>query len=72
MDLPTPDPGTPHLSEVVPSVLSAMGVQGFDATISLAGDLSGACVLLIDGLGAELLDTYSSDAPTMAALRVRR
>ncbi len=69
MDLPTPDPGTPHLSEVVPSVLSAMGVQGFDATISLAGDLSGACVLLIDGLGAELLDTYSSDAPTMAALR---
>lgn len=69
MDLPTPDPCTPHLSEVVPSVLSAMGVEGFDASIPLAGDLSGACVLLIDGLGAELLDTYSSDAPTMAALR---
>ena len=34
-------------------------------------EVRGACVLLIDGLGAELLDTYADDAPVMAALRGR-
>ena len=29
----------------------------------------GACVLLIDGLGSELLDAHADDAPVMAALR---
>ncbi|MBV8965781.1 MAG: alkaline phosphatase family protein, partial [Mycobacteriaceae bacterium] len=67
-DLPQPDPGTPQLADVVPSVLTAMGVPGFDARIPLPGDLFGACVLLIDGLGAELLDTYAADAPVLAGL----
>jgi len=31
--------------------------------------LSGACVLLIDGLGAELLDAHAADAPVLAGLR---
>jgi hypothetical protein len=48
-----------------------MGVAGFDSRIPLAGDVAGACVLLIDGLGAELLDKYASDAPVMADLRGR-
>lgn len=69
MDLPQPDPHTPHLADVVPSVLAAMGVAGFDPRIDLAAEVHGACVLLIDGLGAELLDTYADDAPVMAALR---
>jgi predicted AlkP superfamily pyrophosphatase or phosphodiesterase len=46
-----------------------MGVFGFDGTIPLPGEIAGACVLLVDGLGAELLDTYADDAPVMAALR---
>ncbi len=71
MGLPTPDPHTPHLADVVPSVLSAMGVKGFEARIALPGDVAGACVLLIDGLGAELLDIYAEDAPVLAALRGR-
>ena len=29
MDLPQPDPGIPHLADVVPAVLAAMGVTGF-------------------------------------------
>jgi predicted AlkP superfamily pyrophosphatase or phosphodiesterase len=33
--------------------------------------VAGACVLLIDGLGAELLDTYAEDAPVLAGLRGR-
>jgi hypothetical protein len=72
VELPRPDPNLPHLADVVPSVLSAMGVAGFDGPILLRGDVAGACVLLIDGLGADLLDTHAEDAPVMAALRGRR
>jgi Type I phosphodiesterase / nucleotide pyrophosphatase len=71
VELPRPDPNLPHLADVVPSVLSAMGVAGFDGPILLRGDVAGACVLLIDGLGADLLDTHAEDAPVMAALRGR-
>lgn len=69
MDLPTPDPDLPHLADVVPSVLAAMGVAGFDGPISLPDGVAGACLLLVDGLGAELLDTYADDAPVLVGLR---
>ena len=69
MELPQPDPDLPHLADVVPSVLSAMGVAGFDGPIPLPDGVAGACVLLVDGLGAELLDTHGDDAPALAALR---
>jgi Type I phosphodiesterase / nucleotide pyrophosphatase len=69
VDVPLPDPDTPHLADVVPSVLAAMGVAGFDSRIQMRGNLAGACVLLVDGLGAELLDTYAEDAPVLAGLR---
>lgn len=69
VDLPRPDPGVPHLADVVPAVLAAMGAGGFDSRITLPGPIAGACVLLIDGLGAELLDRYSADAPVMSELR---
>ena len=71
MDLPTPDPDLPHLADVVPSVLSAMGADGFDNPLDLPDGVAGACVLLIDGLGAELLDTFAADAPMLASLRGR-
>jgi predicted AlkP superfamily pyrophosphatase or phosphodiesterase len=69
VQLPKPDPDVPHLADVVPSVLAAMGVAGFDSRIPLRGDIAGACVLLVDGLGAELLDTYAEDAPVLAEIR---
>jgi hypothetical protein len=69
VDLPRPDPDSPHLADVVPSVLAAMGVPGSDARIGLRDNIAGACVLLIDGLGAELLDTYADQAPVLAELR---
>ncbi|MGH3675165.1 MAG: alkaline phosphatase family protein [Mycobacterium sp.] len=69
MTLPQPVPGIPYLADVVPSVLAAMGVAGFDNRIDLPSEIGGACVLLVDGLGAELLDTYADDAPVMAELR---
>ncbi|MCV7135073.1 alkaline phosphatase family protein [Mycobacterium hodleri] len=71
MDLPRPDPDLPHLADVVPSVLSALGAPDFERRIPLREELSGACVLLVDGLGAELLDTYAADAPVLAGLRGR-
>lgn len=70
--LPRPDHTLPHLADVVPSVLSAMGVSGFEGRISLPVEIAGACVLLIDGLGAELLDQYAADAPVLAGLRGAR
>ena len=69
VDLPRLDPGIPHLADVVPSVLAAMGVAGFDSRIPLPDDIAGACVLLVDGLGADQLDTHAEDAPVMAGLR---
>jgi hypothetical protein len=72
VELPQLDPDLPYLADVVPSVLAAMGVAGFDGPIPLPGEIAGACVLLVDGLGAELLDTYADDAPVLAALRGRR
>ena len=69
MSLPIPDPDIPHLADVVPSMLSAMGVPGFESRIPLSADIAGACVLLIDGLGAELLETHAADAPVLAGLR---
>jgi len=71
VDLPTPDPDLPHLADVVPSVLAAMGVAGFDCSIPFPDELAGACVLLVDGLGSELLHTYADDAPVLSALRGR-
>ena len=71
MALPTPDPNLLHLADVVPSVLAAMGVDEFENRLGLDGDVAGACVLLIDGLGAELLDTFAADAPVLAGLRDR-
>ncbi|AKS34177.1 alkaline phosphatase family protein [Mycolicibacterium goodii] len=75
MEVPKPDPALPHLAEVIPSVLAAIGVDGFGADgtgrIDLPSPIRGACVLLIDGLGAELLDAHATEAPVMAGLRDR-
>jgi len=72
VNLPQPESGTPHLADVVPSVLAAMGAAGFAGRIAgLETPIAGACVLLVDGLGADLLDTYAADAPVLAGLRGR-
>lgn len=64
----SPDPDAPHLADVVPSVLAAMGAPGFDSRIFWPGPIRGACVLLIDGLGAELLAAHAADAPVLSAM----
>ena len=68
MEPARPDPDAPHLADVVPSVLAAMGAPGFDARIPWAGPIRGACVLLIDGLGADLLAAHAADAPVLTGM----
>ncbi len=67
-DLPRPDQRAPHLADVTPSVLAAMGASGFEPRIALPYQAAGACVLLVDGLGADLLDRYAADAPVLGGL----
>jgi hypothetical protein len=69
VELPRLDQELAYLADVTPSVFAAMGVAGFEARIPLRDGLSGACVLLIDGLGAELLDAHAQDAPVLAGMR---
>lgn len=56
-----------HLAQVVPSVLAALGVPGMSRTLDLP-DVSRACVLLVDGLGWDLLTEHSAAAPTLTEL----
>lgn len=48
-----------------------MGAPGFEARITWPGPVRGACVLLIDGLGAELLAAHADDAPVLTTLAGR-
>lgn len=57
----------PHLAEVVPSVLAVLGAGEFTNTLGF-DEFSGACVLLIDGLGWELLEEHAAEAPVLASL----
>jgi len=58
--------GERSLCEVTPSLLAALGAAGFDNALGVER-ASAACLLLIDGLGWELLETYAEDAPFLAA-----
>jgi hypothetical protein len=71
VELPTIDHAVPHLSELVPSLLSGLGVTEFANTLGLP-EAERACVLLVDGLGWELLAEHAADAPVLSALRRRR
>lgn len=57
----------PHLGQVVPSVLASLGAGEFVNSLSLA-EASSACVLLIDGLGWELLAEHAADAAGLGAI----
>lgn len=63
--LPGPDDRT--LADVLPSLLSAIGVPGVANRLAI-GSVERACLLLIDGLGWELLRTHPSDAPFLTSL----
>lgn len=70
-DLPLPAYGRAALSDLMPSVLSALGISGEPATLELAAT-SRCVVLLVDGLGHELLLRYGEHAPFLSSLAGRR
>lgn len=57
--------GESSLSDVVPSVLAALGVPGFSNTLAIE-PLPGVCVLVVDGLGWELIRGYRDHAAFLA------
>jgi predicted AlkP superfamily pyrophosphatase or phosphodiesterase len=59
--------GERSLAEVVPSLLSALGVRDMANPLEVPAATS-ACLLLVDGLGWELLTTYAAEAPFLASL----
>lgn len=62
-----PDPGGRTLAAVLPSLLAAMGVAGHTDTIGFPQCRS-AIVLLVDGLGQQLLTEHAADAPYLSTL----
>jgi hypothetical protein len=69
---PLPQYGTGSLAEVLPSILAALGEPGFEDVLGL-GELSAACLFLVDGLGWEPLERGVREAPFLsdAATRAR-
>ena len=59
---PVPRYGEASLSDLMPSVLAALGVPGFPNVLGIE-PMSGVCLLVIDGLGWELLREHRSEAP---------
>ncbi|MFF0818540.1 alkaline phosphatase family protein [Rhodococcus sp. NPDC003318] len=63
-----PNYGRESLSDLVPSVLAQLGVAGESDRIGLG--LSGVnrvCILLVDGLGAQLLAAHPDEAPFLSS-----
>jgi hypothetical protein len=64
---PVPRYGEAALADIVPSLLSALDVPGFANPLAL-DPADRVCLLLIDGLGWELLARYPKDAPFLSGL----
>ncbi|HEV2012294.1 MAG TPA: nucleotide pyrophosphatase/phosphodiesterase family protein [Candidatus Dormibacteraeota bacterium] len=65
--LPLPRYGSRTLAEVVPSLLSSLGMAGFANPLQLE-PAARACLLLVDGLGWELLRAHQDAAPFLNSL----
>src|SRR5256714_1740274 len=65
--VPVPSYETRSLGELVPSLLSALGVAGFANPLAIE-PAARVCLLLVDGLGWELLRANSGAAPFMNSI----
>jgi hypothetical protein len=62
--VPIPRYGSASLADLVPSVLASLGTPTFRGVLSLPPAMA-ACILLVDGLGAELIRAHADDAPLL-------
>ena len=68
MDVPlVPAYGAGALADVMPALLSGLGVPGFADRLALH-PARGVCLLLVDGLGWQALRAYPHDAPFLTSL----
>jgi hypothetical protein len=67
MDLVIPRYGSGALADVVPSLMGALGVPGFGSVLPVA-PARAVCLLLIDGMGSQLLQAHARHAPFLAGL----
>lgn len=67
--MPLPRYGSRSLAEVVPSLLSSLGLAGFENRLAIE-PAARACLLLVDGLGWELLQAQPAAAPFLNSLAV--
>jgi Type I phosphodiesterase / nucleotide pyrophosphatase len=65
--VPIPAYGRGSLAELTPSLFAALGTPGFENTLHVE-PLQAACLLVIDGLGWELLRGHPEDAPFLHGL----
>lgn len=63
--------GAGALADVIPSLLAGLHVPGVGNVLDLPSARK-VCVLLVDGLGWRLLQTYSGDAPFLSSLAAGR
>lgn len=69
-ELQVPAYGTGALSDLLPAVLASLGVAGEPDVLGLP-ETGRAVVLLVDGLGAELLRRHEGEAPFLSSLTAR-
>jgi hypothetical protein len=62
-----PEYGRRSLAEVLPALLAAIGVPGPAPALAVP-PVRAAALLLVDGLGSELLRRHAADAPFLASL----
>ncbi|MCY7341924.1 MAG: alkaline phosphatase family protein [Pseudonocardia sp.] len=62
-----PEYGRRSLAEVLPALLAALGVAG-PAPALVVEPVRAAALLLVDGLGTELLRAHAADAPFLSSL----
>jgi predicted AlkP superfamily pyrophosphatase or phosphodiesterase len=58
--------GAGALSDLVPSMLAALGLPGFENALEVE-PVPGVCILVVDGLGWELIRAHQEHAPFLAA-----
>ena len=64
---PVPSYGVRSLGELLPSMLSALGIRGFANFLAIE-PAARACLLLVDGLGWELLRENRTSAPFLNSI----
>ena len=64
---PVPRYGSRSLAELVPSLLSSLGLAGFTNALALE-PAERVCLMLVDGLGWELLAASRSTAPFLNSI----